>query len=101
MLPFFCRADVPTAYGCRPLLEQEAPEAVARSSPNSMPTAATLGASFGFVLPFSTPQNAIVHGPGAVPLLATVRIGFGLHITGTLTLISPIAPLTALTGIGG
>lgn len=66
-----------------------------------MPTAATLGASFGFVLPFSTPQNAIVHGPGAVPLLATVRIGFGLHITGTLTLISPIAPLTALTGIGG
>lgn len=46
--------------------------------------------------PNSTPQNTIVHGSGDVPLLTTVRTGFGLHITKTLTLV----PLTAPTGIG-
>jgi len=35
-----------------------------------------------------------------VPLLTTVRTGFGLHITKTLTLVSSLVPLTAPTGIG-
>ncbi|WP_328806977.1 SLC13 family permease [Nocardiopsis coralli] len=62
--------------------------------------AATLGASFGFMLPVSTPQNAIVYGSGTVPLLTMVKTGIGLNIAGTLTLIGLITPLTTLTGIG-
>ncbi|MBR8742081.1 DASS family sodium-coupled anion symporter [Nocardiopsis sp. MG754419] len=63
--------------------------------------AATLGASFGFMLPVSTPQNAIVYGSGTVPLLTMIKTGIGLNIVGTVTLIGLIVPLTALTGISG
>ena len=38
--------------------------------------AATFAASFGFMLPVSTPQNAIVYGSGVVPITQMVRNGF-------------------------
>ncbi|MBQ1082523.1 hypothetical protein [Nocardiopsis sp. B62] len=49
----------------------------------------------------STPQNAVVHGSGSVPLLTMIRTGIGLDIVATVTLIGQIVPLAALTGISG
>lgn len=43
---------------------------------------ACLGASFGFMLPVSTPPNAIVYGSGLVPLPKMMRAGILLDITG-------------------
>lgn len=44
--------------------------------------AACLGASMGFMLPVSTPPNAIVYGSGCIPLLRMVRHGFLLDLVG-------------------
>ena len=41
--------------------------------------AATFAASFGFMLPVSTPQNAIVYGSGTVPITTMIRSGFSLR----------------------
>lgn len=43
---------------------------------------ATLGASLGFMLPVSTPCNAIVYGSGRVPLAAMMRRGLVLDVAG-------------------
>ncbi len=43
---------------------------------------ATLGASLGFMLPVSTPCNAIVYGSGLVPLRSMVRHGLVLDLAG-------------------
>jgi sodium-dependent dicarboxylate transporter 2/3/5 len=43
---------------------------------------AALGASFGFMLPISTPPNAIVYGSGRVPLRDMIRAGALLDVTG-------------------
>jgi sodium-dependent dicarboxylate transporter 2/3/5 len=43
---------------------------------------ATLGASFGFMLPVSTPPNAIVYGSGLVPLKEMMTSGIWLDVTG-------------------
>ncbi|MBK1783604.1 DASS family sodium-coupled anion symporter [Prauserella sp. ASG 168] len=37
--------------------------------------AATFGSSFGFMMPISTPQNALVYATGAVPITKMVRSG--------------------------
>lgn len=52
--------------------------------------AACLGASMGFMLPVSTPPNAIVYGSGCVPLLKMVRHGLVLDLVG----IAVIVPVT-------
>lgn len=44
--------------------------------------AACLGASMGFMLPVSTPPNAIVYGSGCVPLLKMVKFGVVLDLVG-------------------
>lgn len=44
--------------------------------------AACLGASLAFMLPVSTPPNAIVFGSGCVPLLKMVRYGLVLDLFG-------------------
>ena len=43
---------------------------------------ATFGASLGFMLPVSTPCNAIVYGSGYVPLRAMMRYGVLLDVVG-------------------
>ncbi len=45
---------------------------------------ATLGASFGFMLPVSTPPNAIVYGTGLVPLREMVASGLRLDVAGAV-----------------
>jgi len=45
---------------------------------------AALGASFGFMLPVSTPPNAIVYGSGLVPLKEMIRSGILLDLSGAV-----------------
>lgn len=48
---------------------------------------ATFGSSLGFMLPVSTPCNAIVYGSGYVPLMKMVRYGILLDIFGAVIII--------------
>ena len=49
--------------------------------------AATFAASFGFMLPVSTPQNAIVYGSGVVPITKMIRTGISFDILGAILII--------------
>lgn len=62
--------------------------------------AATLGASFGFMLPVATPQNAIVYGSGVVPITQMIKSGIGLNILGALILVLLLPVTAGLVGIG-
>ncbi|WP_426228643.1 SLC13 family permease [Pseudarthrobacter sp. DSP2-3-2b1] len=62
--------------------------------------AATFAASFGFMLPVSTPQNAIVYGSGAVPITRMIRTGLVFDILGALLIIGIVPVMVAVTGIG-
>jgi sodium-dependent dicarboxylate transporter 2/3/5 len=44
--------------------------------------AACFGASFGFMLPVSTPPNAIIYGSGKVPILKMIRVGVIFDLVG-------------------
>ena len=48
---------------------------------------ATFAASLGFMLPVSTPCNAIVYGSGYIPLMKMVRYGILLDIFGVIVII--------------
>jgi sodium-dependent dicarboxylate transporter 2/3/5 len=51
---------------------------------NPIPPAlgAVFGASFGFMLPVSTPPNAIVYGSGLIPIPKMIRAGFVFDVLG-------------------
>jgi solute carrier family 13 (sodium-dependent dicarboxylate transporter), member 2/3/5 len=49
---------------------------------------ATMGASLGFMLPVSTPCNAIVYGSGYVPLPRMIRYGLLLDIVGVIVIVA-------------
>ncbi|CAM00932.1 sodium-dependent dicarboxylate transporter 2/3/5 [Saccharopolyspora erythraea NRRL 2338] len=66
--------------------------AAAGISPFVPALAATFAASFGFMLPVSTPQNAIVYGSGAVPITRMIRSGIVFDIAGAV-LIALLLPL--------
>jgi solute carrier family 13 (sodium-dependent dicarboxylate transporter), member 2/3/5 len=57
---------------------------------------ATMAASLGFMLPVSTPCNAIVYGSGYIPLGSMIRHGLALDLAGIVvivTLVRALAPL--------
>lgn len=54
---------------------------------------ATFGASLGFMLPVSTPCNAIVYGSGYIPLMKMVKYGIILDIVGTIVIIAMLSLL--------
>ena len=56
--------------------------------------AAVFGASFGFMMPVSTPQNAVVYGSGMIPITKMVRSGIVFDIIG-LILIVLLIPVMA------
>ncbi|MBM4245249.1 MAG: SLC13/DASS family transporter [Deltaproteobacteria bacterium] len=58
--------------------------------------AATMGASLGFMLPVSTPCNAIVYASGRVPLTAMMRHGIWLDVAGVAAVIAVVALLGPL-----
>ena len=49
---------------------------------------ATMGASLGFMLPVSTPCNAIVYGSGYVPIARMIRYGILLDIVGVFVIVA-------------
>src|SRR5690606_31297914 len=48
--------------------------------------AACLGSSYGFMLPVSTPPNAIVYGTGMVPITRMVRAGILFDLIGIVVI---------------
>lgn len=61
--------------------------------------AATFAASFGFMLPVSTPQNAIVYGTGAVPITRMIRTGIVFDVLGIILIVSILPVMVALVGL--
>jgi solute carrier family 13 (sodium-dependent dicarboxylate transporter), member 2/3/5 len=57
---------------------------------------ATFGSSLGFMLPVSTPCNAIVYGSGYIPLGRMIRWGLALDIVGVVVIIAMIRLLSPL-----
>jgi len=55
--------------------------------------AATMGASLGFMLPVSTPCNAIVYGSGRIPLPRMIRHGVVLDLAGIAAIIAVVSLL--------
>ena len=51
---------------------------------------ATMGASLGFMLPVSTPCNAIVYGSGRIPLRTMLRRGLALDLAGVVTIVAVV-----------
>lgn len=54
---------------------------------------ATFGASLGFMLPVSTPCNAIVYGSGYIPLMKMIRYGILLDIIGIIVIVALVSVL--------
>lgn len=67
---------------------------------NPIPPAigATLGASYGFMLPVSTPPNAIVYGSGMIPITKMIRAGIVFDIVGALIIWGGLRLLLPLLG---
>jgi sodium-dependent dicarboxylate transporter 2/3/5 len=57
---------------------------------------ATMGASLGFMLPVSTPCNAIVYGSGYIPIGRMIRYGFLLDVVGVVVVITAVRLLVPL-----
>src|SRR6185503_15398994 len=75
--------------------------AVARSSgidPVLPAVGATMAASLGFLLPVSTPCNAIVYGSGRIPLTTMMRHGIVLDVVGVVTIVAMLHVLGPLVG---
>jgi sodium-dependent dicarboxylate transporter 2/3/5 len=78
------------------------PIAVAAGANPFVPAlAATFAASFGFMLPVSTPQNAVVYGSGAVPITRMIRSGISFDVLGAVLILIGLPVMVALLGIGG
>jgi sodium-dependent dicarboxylate transporter 2/3/5 len=59
---------------------------------------ATLGSSLGFMLPVSTPCNAIVYGSGYIPLSRMIRWGLVLDLAGVVVVVCVVRALSHLVG---
>jgi sodium-dependent dicarboxylate transporter 2/3/5 len=71
--------------------------AVARAvgiSPLEPALGATMGASLGFMMPISTPPNAIVYSSRYIPLGAMVRNGLVLDIVGYVIVVACVLGLS-------
>jgi sodium-dependent dicarboxylate transporter 2/3/5 len=60
--------------------------------------AAVFGASFGFMMPVSTPQNAVVYGSGMIPITKMVRSGIVFDIIGLILIVLLIPVMARLVG---
>jgi sodium-dependent dicarboxylate transporter 2/3/5 len=73
--------------------------AVARAagvSPLEPALGATLGASLGFMLPISTPPNAVIYSTGRVPITAMIRYGIVLDVVGYFIVVGVVLSLSWL-----
>jgi sodium-dependent dicarboxylate transporter 2/3/5 len=60
---------------------------------------ACLGASFGFMLPVSTPPNAIAYGSGLVPIPRMMRAGLVFDLLGFVIILAGLRVLCPLLGL--
>jgi len=60
---------------------------------------ATLGASYAFMLPVSTPPNAIVYGSGLVPITKMLRAGILFDLLGFVLLLVSLRLLCPVLGL--
>ncbi|UJA20240.1 DASS family sodium-coupled anion symporter [Thermoleophilia bacterium SCSIO 60948] len=63
--------------------------------------AGTFACSFGFMLPVSTPQNAIVYGSGVVPITKMIKNGFVFDVLGAIAIIVLLPIMVNLLGLAG
>jgi sodium-dependent dicarboxylate transporter 2/3/5 len=61
--------------------------------------AAIFGASYGFMLPVSTPPNAIVYGSGMIPITKMVRSGVVFDIIGAALIVTGVTLMVQLLGL--
>jgi sodium-dependent dicarboxylate transporter 2/3/5 len=76
--------------------------AIARSagvSPLPPALGACLGASFGFMLPVSTPPNAIVYSSGKIPITKMIKTGIFFDISGFIIIWIGLRLLCPLLGM--
>jgi sodium-dependent dicarboxylate transporter 2/3/5 len=62
-------------------------------SPIEPALGATLGASMGFMMPVSTPPNAIVYSSGYIPITAMMRYGIVLDVIGFFVIVGLVLGL--------
>ena len=62
-------------------------------SPLAPGLGATLGASMGFMMPISTPPNAIVYSSGYIPIWAMMRHGIILDLVGYVVIVAAVLGL--------
>jgi solute carrier family 13 (sodium-dependent dicarboxylate transporter), member 2/3/5 len=70
----------------------------ARLDPVIPALAAIFGASFGFMMPVSTPQNAVVYGSGMIPITKMVRSGIVFDVIGLVLIVLLIPIMASLVG---
>jgi solute carrier family 13 (sodium-dependent dicarboxylate transporter), member 2/3/5 len=61
--------------------------------------AAVFGASYGFMLPVSTPPNAIVYGSGMVPITKMIRSGVVFDILGAVLITFGVTLMANVVGL--
>jgi sodium-dependent dicarboxylate transporter 2/3/5 len=61
--------------------------------------ASALGASMAFMLPISTPPNAIVYGSGCVPITQMIRHGFVLDVISYIVVTVGVLFMCSLFGL--
>jgi solute carrier family 13 (sodium-dependent dicarboxylate transporter), member 2/3/5 len=61
--------------------------------------AAVFGASYGFMLPVSTPPNAIVYGSGMIPITKMIRSGIVFDLIGIVLITFGITVMARLVGL--
>ena len=62
-------------------------------------TLSAFGSSFGFMLPISTPQNALVYATGAVPITRMVRSGVVFDVLAAVLVTASVLLTGRLFGI--
>jgi sodium-dependent dicarboxylate transporter 2/3/5 len=67
-------------------------------SPIAPAVGTALGASMAFLLPISTPPNAIVYGTGLVPITRMIRYGFVLDVTAFVVIVLGLRVLCPMLG---
>ena len=72
------------------------PDGETGADPLAPALGATMGASMGFMLPVSTPCNAIVYGSGRIPLAKMMRYGALLDVAGVIVIIAFVKLLLPL-----
>ena len=63
--------------------------------------AAVFGANYGFMLPVSTPPNAIVYSSGYLPITRMIKAGAVFDVIGALLCIGGVAVMARLVGLTG